>query len=1175
MHARLGRRLALLCPSCRHENRERAAFCEACGTRLIRACSSCGNELRPSARFCDSCGHPVAGAVEPARPAPREYTPSHLAERILTSRSALEGERKHVTVLFADVADYTALAERVDPEEMHALMDRCFQRILAQVHHYEGTVNQFTGDGVMALFGAPIALEDAPRRAVLAALALQRALEPLAAEVRERHGRDFRMRIGIHTGAVVVGRIGDDLRMDYTAVGDTTNLAARLQQSAEPGCVLISEATSQRVSGFFDLEALPPLRLKGKSEPVRAYRVAGERAVGDRVEAAVAGDGLTPLVGRGPDLDALGAAFEAARRGQGRAVFVVGEAGIGKSRLVYEFRERLRDEPHVWVEGRCASYARDTAFLPLIDAMRRAFGLEDRDDDTQAIAKIERAVQAFGDDLEWTLPFLRQLLSLPPGDPALVQMAAVTRRSETSRALHALFLAAVERRPLVFVVEDLHWIDPASEEFLGFLSDAIPAARALFVFTHRPGYRHPFGDRSYHVRLSLQPLSREETGLMAGSLLESRNIPDSLAQLIASKSDGNPLFVEEITKSLLDEGVLRRTADGVELARELADVSVPDSIHGVLMARIDRLADEPKRAIQVASVIGREFAVRLLDRITELGERTDAVVGELRALELIYQKTAHPELSFMFKHALTHDVAYDSVLLQRRKALHRIVGTAIEELYRDRLAEHYEALAHHFTRAEDWERALDYQELAARKAADAFANHSATEHCQRALDIAERIGAPAERRIELQQLLGRIAFLASDFGVGGQSLQRAADLDEPGDRAAMNRALASTGFLWAHDYERSGIASERALEEARKVGCLAAESTARSARSLLRLVQGHLDDELFREALEAWDLAVRSGSAEAMVWSISALNYKHVGDYRSAIDHAERMLEAARREPTLLPALPLWVQGLALGGLGEYARAVAIFREAIQVSERVGQTALKCRLLNSLGWLYAEFGAHERAARFNLESTQLAAEMVRQELVPGAPELYANAQINLAGNHLMLGDVPAAAADLAPIEEQLARPGDPWMRWRYSMHLQDARARIALARGDADGALALLDDELEGARRNRARKLEARALELRGRTLACEGEDAAAREALEAALEIAGAIEHPPVVWRALSLLAELERRRGRSQATRRYVSEARTLVDRVATRLPEGESPQQFRALGERLESDPLGAYR
>ena len=1163
------------CPSCQHANRERAAFCEACGTRLTRHCAKCGNELRPAARFCDACGQAVAGAAEAPAPAPRDYTPRHLADRILTSRSALEGERKHVTVLFADVAGFTPLGERLDAEEIHALMDRCFQRILAQVHRYEGTVNQFTGDGVMALFGAPLALEDAPRRAVLAALAIQTALAPLAAEVRERHGRDFRMRIGIHTGAVVVGRIGDDLRMDYTAVGDTTNLAARLQQAAEPGEILVSEASAGPVRGFFDLEAREPLELKGIGRPVRAFRVRGERGVSGRIEAAIASAGLTPLVGRGAELDALQAAFESARQGRGRAVFVVGEAGIGKSRLVYEFRQRLASERLFWVEGRCASFARDTAFLPVIDALRRSFGIDDRDDDAAAIARLEAGIEALHSDIAWTLPFLRQLLSLPPGDPSLLQMSAVERRSETSRALHTLFLHGVERRPLVFVVEDLHWIDPASEELLGFLADAIPASRALFVFTHRPGYRHPFGDRSYHERLNLGPLSSREAGAMASAMLDVEVLPEALGRLIAGKSDGNPLFVEEITKSLLDEGVVRRENGRVTLSRQLAEISVPDSIQGVLMARIDRLSDEPKRAIQMASVIGREFAVRLLDRIVELGERTEAVVGELKALELIYQKTAHPELAFMFKHALTHEVAYQSVLVQRRKALHHLVANAIEELYRDRLAEHYEALAHHFTRAEDWDKALDYHERAAAKAADAFANQSAVEHCQRALDIAERIGAPVERRIQLEQLLGRIGFLASDFGVGAQALQRAAELDEPGRKRAMNLALAGTGFLWAHDYARSRSATARALEEARATGSAAAEATALSTSSLMRSVEGDFTEEVFELGVRAGELADRSSDPEAIVWSVSALYHKHVGAFRRAIEIAEHMLAAARRQPTLFPAMPLWVLGLALGGIGEYARAVALFSEAIQVTDRVGQTALKCRLLNSLGWLFAEIGAHELASRYNRDSALLAAEMVRRELVPGAPELYANAGINLAGNHLMLGDAAATADDLAPVEQDLAAPGDPWMRWRYSMHLLDAGARLARVRGEPDRALALLDREVAEARTHRSRKIEARALELRGRILAAEAEDGEAEASLRAALELARGIEHPPVVWRSLSLLAELDRRRGRSEAAARQLAEARALVERLAAPLVDSEVQQRFLALREALAADPLGAYR
>jgi class 3 adenylate cyclase len=546
----------------------------------------------------------------------------------LTQKSTLEGERRHVTVLFADVADYTALAERADPEAMHALMDQCFRRILDEVHRYEGTVNQFTGDGVMALFGAPLALEGAPRRAVLAGLAIQRALAPLDEEVQSRYERGFTMRIGIHSGPVVVGRIGDDLRMDYTAVGDTTNLAARLQALAPPGAVWISESTRQAVAGFFELRDAGRQPVKGKRTPVHAFEVVAERPVSGRIEAAVE-TGLTPLVGREPELAALHAAFESAREGHGQVAFVIGEAGIGKSRLLYEFRQRLAGEPHTWFEGHCSAIANTTAFHAVSDGVRRLFGIDDRDDEAQACAKLEQREADLGGGLAWTLPFVRSLLALAPGDAAVEAMDPIRRRSETVRALQAHFLRAAARQPLVLVVEDLHWIDAASEELLSFLAESTPTARALLLFTYRPGYRHPFGDRSYHVRIAPQALSAQAMHAMTQSLLESATLPSELLALIAAKAEGNPFFVEEVTKSLVEEGVLRRTDDGVELTRALADVTVPDSIQDVLMARLDRLADEARRAIQVASVIGREFALRLLAQIREAGDRVQDVVGEI------------------------------------------------------------------------------------------------------------------------------------------------------------------------------------------------------------------------------------------------------------------------------------------------------------------------------------------------------------------------------------------------------------------------------------------------------------------------------------------------------------------------------------------------------------------
>jgi class 3 adenylate cyclase/tetratricopeptide (TPR) repeat protein len=900
------------CPACGRDNRAEARFCSGCAAPLQPDCPSCGARNEPGARFCDQCATPLAGEPPaprgPLRPesAPRAYTPKHLTDRILQSKSAIEGERKHVTVLFVDIAGYTSLSERLDPEQVHALMDRCFRHILEEVHRYEGTVNQFTGDGVMALFGAPIALEGAPRRAIMAALGMQRSLESLRQEMLAEGGPDVRMRVGIHSGPVVVGRIGDDLRMDYTAVGDTTNLADRLQRLAPPGSIYISEATEHLVSGFFDLVDLGPQRVKGKAEPVHAFEVVGERAVRGRIE-ATADAGLTPLVGRGRELDLLWSAFESARAGNGQVAFLVGEAGIGKSRLLSEFRRKLGDEPHTWIEGRCTSYGEHTAFYAIIDALRRRFGLEDKDGEATALAKVQEAQEAVGGDLDWTLPFVRSLLSLPAGDRAVAEMDAVTRRSETVRALHARILRAAERNPLIFVVEDLHWIDAASEEFLTFLADSIPAMRVLLVFAHRPGYQHPFGDRSYHTRISLQPLSASEMADMADSILETSTLPDEVRGLITSKAEGNPFFVEEVTKSLLEEGVLHLEQGRVEVAGPVEDVSVPDSITDVLMARIDRLPDEPKRAIQVASVIGREFALRLLERISEAGDRVSAVVEDLRALELILQKSAYPELAFMFKHALTCDVAYESVLLQRRKTLHRIVGAAIEELYRDRLVEHLDALAYHFTLGEEWERAFEYHDRASEKAADAFANHAAAEHCRQALAVAEHLAeaVPDAKRLRLEERLGKACWCVNRFAASGDAYLRAADLAaEPAVRAT-NLGRAANSLIWGHDYDRARTTTDEALTLARAIHSPAAEAVGLSCRYEQSMVEG--ETQAGHLVNEAAPLAERSGDAEAIVFALvqQAQYAEWHGTYGAAVSIAERACTLQRGDDTPRAPAPL------------------------------------------------------------------------------------------------------------------------------------------------------------------------------------------------------------------------------------------------------------------------------
>jgi class 3 adenylate cyclase/tetratricopeptide (TPR) repeat protein len=1077
--------------------------------------------------------------------------------------------------MFCDLANSTPLTESLDPEEMHALMDRAFGLILEQVHRFEGTVNQFLGDGVMALFGAPLALENAPRRALQAALAIQRALEPLHTEVRSRVGHDFKMRIGINSGPVVVGRIGDDLRMDYTAVGDTTILAERLQKLSEPGGVLVSDATERVATHYFDFEDRGLAEVKGKAEPVRVYAAQGARSVSGRIEATLA-QGLTPLVGRARELETLATAFDSTSEARGQIVFVVGEAGIGKSRLLHEFHKSLGDEPLTWIVGRCASYGRNTPYHAVVDALRMAFGIRDADSDEEAAEKL-RASPLTTAGLEWTLPFLRQLFSLPVGDREVEALDAASRRSETFRAIQTLLFRAASQAPVVVVIEDLHWLDHASEELLDFVAGSVPASRLMLLLTHRPGYVQPFGDRSFHVRLTIQPLSMRDVGAIAGSVLKSDGLPDELAERIGDKADGNPFFVEEVARSLLEDGTLRRTGNAVVLTRPLEDISVPDRIQDVLMARLDRLEDGPKRALQLAAVIGREFAHRLWNRIFDAAEGLDPIVEELRALELIYEKLDDAELAFRFKHALTCDVAYDSVLRSRRKALHRIVGTAIQELYADRLGEHLPALAHHFSQGEDWELAFRYHRDASIKAAEGFANEAAAEHCRQALAIAAELDdvSDAERQA-LEERLAGVAFCRSHFGAAGDAYRRAAELASEPLHRVLDLGRAAWSFHWAHDYLADAQALEEAFALSQSNGLDAGEAFALLVKAFRAgTLEGNLDEF---ERLAVAGAALRGESEELLAFTrlMEGYLYEWRGDFSRAVTCLAEASDVARRlhlPAYLAPAI--WFEGKALCAHGRYAAGIKKLEEGLDFSERIGDRAHRTRILNTLGWCHAEFGAHERAAEYNEQSVELAAEMVELKLVPGAPELYGNASINLACNRIAMGDLAGAGEILVPLREEVEACDDPWMRWRYQLHLLDAMARLALARGEPEAALRLVEDELVGAQRHGALKLVARASELRARALLHIDQRPEAEESIREALQVGARIEYAPVLWRGHSLKGEVARREGDDSAAREHRARARDAVARLEPAVPDARSRKEFAALGESLEADPLASYR
>ncbi|PYN26525.1 MAG: guanylate cyclase, partial [Candidatus Rokuibacteriota bacterium] len=556
------------CPACRAETAADSKFCGECGASLRAACPACAHANPAGQKFCGECGTALATAPPaPASPAlgrepqpvafreaaPSTYTPKHLAEKILTSKSALEGERKRVTVMFSDVSGFTAMSERLDPEDVHGIMDRAFEVILTEVHRYEGTINQFLGDGVMALFGAPIAHEDHAHRALSAALAIQRELDPLADEVRRMHGVEFRMRIGINTGLVVVGAIGKDLRMDYTAVGDTTNLAARLLGLAKPGQIVVSRRTQHLRDGFFVFEDLGDRQVKGKAEPVRAFALIGEMIGRTRLEVSRE-RGLTPLVGRDRELRSLFETYRRAAEGQGAVALLVGEPGVGKSRLLYEFLHRLDPDGVLELETTCASYGRSMAYRPIVELVRRYLGLPDGITGEEIRSRVGEQLQFLGLEGEERSFLLAHFLGASAPVEFLNRLSGPQLKERTLGVLREVFLCASEAAPLILILENIHWIDTASEEFLARLTAGLPGHRVLLLLTTRPGYATSWLTPLLAETITLEGLNAGDVQGMVRTLLTAEEVSEHLFKILAEKSEGNPLYVEEILRQLLETG---------------------------------------------------------------------------------------------------------------------------------------------------------------------------------------------------------------------------------------------------------------------------------------------------------------------------------------------------------------------------------------------------------------------------------------------------------------------------------------------------------------------------------------------------------------------------------------------------------------------------------------------
>jgi class 3 adenylate cyclase/tetratricopeptide (TPR) repeat protein len=946
------------CPQCQHENPSQSKFCFECGGRLVHVCTGCGAELPGGVKFCNQCGHPVGSpaAAQPLLAAPESYTPKHLAEKILTSRGALEGERKQVTVLFADLKGSMELLADRDPEEARKLLDPVLERMMEAVHRYEGTVNQVMGDGIMALFGAPVAHEDHAVRAGYAALRMQERVKQYADEVHRTAGVPVHIRVGLNSGEVVVRSIGSDLHMDYTAVGQTTHLAARMEQMAMPGSILLTSETLQLAEGYLEVKPLGPRQVKGLDRPVEVYEMVGASAVRSRLQAAAA-RGLTRFVGRGDELDQLRRALEQAGAGRGQIVAVVGEAGVGKSRLYWEFSRSHRTHGWLIAESSSVSYGKATPYLPVIELLRTYFGIDGRDDLRRIREKVTGKLLALDRALEPALPAFLWLLDVPIEDEPWQRLDPLERRRRALDGVRGLLLRESRAQPVLVLFEDLHWIDAETQMLLDALVESLPTARVLLLVNYRPEYQHRWTGKSFYRQLRIDPLPPESADDLLTALLGPYAALAPLRRLLIERTQGNPFFLEESVRALLEiqvltgeRGAYRLTVASAGLEKAL---QIPATARAILAARIDRLAPEDKRLLQGAAVIGKDVPFALLQAIADEPEETvRRGLGTLQAAEFLYEARLFPDLEYTFRHALTHEVAYGGVLHDRRRALHARIVDTIEGLHAERLAEHVDRLAHHAFHGEVWEKASRYCHQAGTKAAGRLAYRDAIARFEQALAALahlpsdpDRIGQAIDIRFDIRNALVPLGDLAET----ARHIDEAGPLAEAlGDRRRLARlAVYQTSYCWGQsDHDGAIEWGERAVTLAAEIGDPVLEGTApyylgrvyhtlgdyRTAIPLLERSTALLERPVAAEgrgkvsyglasilarAFLAWSLAERGAFPQAVACGEEAVRLA------TAADHAESLLIAFEG------------LGAALSRKGDIDRAIPTLERAVALGDAI------------------------------------------------------------------------------------------------------------------------------------------------------------------------------------------------------------------------------------------------
>jgi class 3 adenylate cyclase len=1093
------------CKKCEADNRESARFCDKCGAKLSPLCPSCRAENRPDAKFCDSCGSALTAIV--AASFVKERNESSIRITKNADVEAVDGERKTVSALFADIQGSMELMEDLDPEEAGAIVDPALKLMIDAVHRYDGYIVQSTGDGIFALFGAPVAHEDHPQRALYAALRMHEAMRHYGERLRADKGLNLQLRIGVNIGEVLVRTIQTGTEhAEYSPIGHSTSLAARLQTLATPGSTVISGNMRALVEGYFQLKGLGPTKIKGVSEPVDLFEVTGLGPLRTRLQRA-AGRGLTKFVGREREMEALRHAAGMARDGHGQLVAVMAEPGVGKSRLYYEFKARSQSGWMV-LEAFSVSHGKASPYLPVIELLHGYCGIDPKDDGRKRREKVNGRIVTLDPALEDTRPYLFSLLGLVEDDDPLAQMDGEVKKRRTIDVIKRILLRESLNQPLMVIFEDLHWIDEQTQELLNLMAEAIGTATILLLVNYRPEYHHLWGNKTYYTQLTLQPLGLESAQEMLDALLGLGQELSALKSLIIDRTEGNPFYMEEIVQGLVEQGLLVRNGR-IKLTRPLSSVRIPATVQAMLSARIDRLAPEDKALLQTLAVIGKEFTLSQVRAVlagsdSELDQRLAA----LQSAEFIYEQPAAGDIEYTFKHALTQEVAYNSILIERRKEIHERAGQAIESLFAASLLEHCDDLARHYSRSGNGLKAANYLQLAAQLAMDRGAYTEVGEQLKSALDLLE--SQPESRERDSIEIAVRHT-LAASVGASHGAMNQIASLLQParklcrriGDDARLFDVLWLLSFhhMVRAEHERARALHSELLEVAKRTQDAAMVGSVLTLRGMTLLREGKFN------------------AAEGDFNEVSRLPMDNSVNRLGLYDW--------RVQSRLEKAFLLWISGYP-------ECATSIIEEATTVARRINSPY---DLWTVLWW---------PALLDLLRGNWQAADLKWEELMSQARQSGIPAHI-LLGDAIhswylaLVGQPEQALAEILHYRAGVLETPGILQCW-----LLMALVNVYIAAGQKAEALIATDEALQFIGLTGTRFIEAEMRRLRGELLLCTGDREGASQNFEDAIEVARRQSAKSWELRATTSFARMLADQGRRE-------EARTMLADVYNWFTEG----------------------